>query len=51
MRKSRAQTSTLRASTQEEKLAFQFHVLDFSEALEKFQMELIELSKDNIVKS
>ena len=33
------------------KLAFQPHVLDFSEAPEKFQMELIELSEDNIVKA
>ena len=33
------------------KLVFQPHVLDFSEAPEKFQMELIELSEDNIVKA
>ena len=33
------------------KLAFQPHVLDFSEAPEKFQMELIELSEGNIVKA
>lgn len=33
------------------KLAFQPHILDVSEAPEKFQMELIELSEDNIVKA
>ncbi len=33
------------------KLAFQPHLLDFSEAPEEFQMELIELSEDNIFKS
>ena len=32
------------------KLAFQPHILDFAKIPEKFQMELIELSKDNIVK-
>lgn len=33
------------------KLAFQPHLVDVSEASEKLQMELIEMSEDNILKS
>lgn len=33
------------------KLAFQLHLVDVSEAPEELQMELIEMSEDNILKS